>query len=302
MKTIVVFAVLFLISVTVADEQEAAHRAHYVILSRLSYSSWESAQHTLEEIVSGRTTFLIAAQRQVMSTQLKTSPHTYSGELGLVTYEDLEPEVAEIAFDIRNPLATSPHDIQGPVCSPSGCHLVAVFSRFRRSFFSAAWWEAETFSKEKDLKFSQLLQQMEGDEARLLAGAIWPDEHVAFKRIKIQELRNDVRRLAQVDPSTVMPLRPKNCDLTKHKLVMEKRNAFFRLVPLTVIEQHPEIFAMPIDDIIATGWVPVEVLRDAGLVGDDGAVPSVLPALDQFVENEDASNPSRTETLPVEDL
>jgi hypothetical protein len=247
------------------DERFNGHLAHYITLSKLTFSNLRLAKAALHDIRNGARTFLDFA-KDLSIDNAKTgrqNPALQNGDLGLVTYELLEEELAEVAFDIRYPISKSSNDIIGPVCSASGCSLMAVFSRFRRGFFSEAWWEAEQYCRDHDMQFSELLQRLGTDSMSLVASVIWPHEHVVFKKLKLRQLKSDLKRLNEVDPSTVMQspnVAPARSDLTSHNKLMKRRELIFAQMDPVVLGDHSEIYAMSIVQMVKHGYVSQELV------------------------------------------
>lgn len=246
------------------DERFNGHLAHYITLSKLTFSNLRLAKAALHDIRSGTRTFLDFAKDLSIDNARtgRQNPALQNGDLGLVTYELLEEELAEVAFDIRYPISKSSDDILGPICSPSGCSLMAVFSRFRRGFFSDAWWEAEQYCRDHDMQFSELLQRLGTDSMSLVASVIWPHEHVVFKKLKLRQLKSDLKRLNEVDPSTVMnspKVAPARSDLSAHNKLMKRRERIFAEMDQKVLGEHSEIYAMSIAQMVKHGYVSQEL-------------------------------------------
>jgi hypothetical protein len=245
------------------------HLAHYITMSKITFSDLQRATAALEDIVSGRRNFMNVANEEAVNNARggRQNAALQNGDLGLITYDLLEEELAQVAFDIRQPLAKGAGDILGPVCTRSGCSLMAVFSRFRKSFFSQAWFEAENYCKDNDLTMSDIISRLNTDEMSMVASVVWPDEHVTFRKIKIRELKGDLKKLNEVDPSTVFKpehqWHPARRDLTEHNRLMTQREAIFREAGQAVMEAHPEIYAMSIPQMMASGFIPSEAFRIA---------------------------------------
>lgn len=258
------------------DERFNGHLAHYITLSKLTFSNLRMAKAALYDITSGTRTFLDYA-KELSIDNAKTGRHNpalQNGDLGLLTYELLEEELAEVAFDIRNPLTKSAGDILGPICSPSGCSLMAVFSRFRKSFFSDAWWEADQYCREHDIQFSELLQRLGTDSMSMVASVIWPDEHVVFKKLKLRQLKSDLGRLNEVDPSTVLNspfVAPSNRDMGSHHKLMKRRERIFATMDQQTLGEHTEIYAMSVEQMVKRELVPQELVDtvDAALAEEE---------------------------------
>jgi hypothetical protein len=247
------------------DERFNGHLAHYITLSKLTFGNLRLAQGALHDIRAGTRTFLDFAKDLSIENAKsgRSNPALQNGDLGLVTYDLLEEELSEVAFDIRNPLTKDADGILGPVCTPSGCSLMAVFSRFRKSFFSDAWWEADQYCRDHDVQFSELLQRLGTDSMSLVASVIWPQEHVVFKKLKLRQLKSDLSRLNDVDPSTVIntpQVAPSRGDMGGHQKLMKRREHIFAKMEKEVLENHTEIYAMSIEQIVKRGFITQELL------------------------------------------
>ena len=249
------------------EDEYNGHLAYYITMSKITFLTKGEASKALDEIVSGRRTFLdIARDVSVANAQNgRQAPEFQNGDLGLITYDLLEEELAEVAFDIRFPITKSSSDIIGPVCTASGrCSLMAVFARYRRGFFSQAWWEAEEYCRNNDVKLSELVQRLDSDESRLIAAVIWPHDIVAFRKLKLQQLRSDIRKLNQIDPSTVLDSAASNGgkDLTAHRALMRRRELLFARLSPQVMSEHGEIYAMSFGQIVRHGLATQEMIDD----------------------------------------
>lgn len=272
------------------DERFNGHLAHYITLSKLTFSNLRYAKAALHDIHSGTRTFLDFAKDLSIGNAKagRQNPALQNGDLGLVTYDLLEEELAEVAFDIRYPISKSSKDIIGPICSASGCSLMAVFSRFRRGFFSDAWWEAEQYCKDHDMQFSELLQRLGTDSMSLVASVIWPHEHVVFKKLKLRQLKSDLKRLNEVDPSTVFhsPNVPApRSDLSSHNKLMRRREELFASIDAQVLADHSEIFAMSIAQMVKHGFVSqelVDAVEAAALKEERAAEQAALDDMNEF--------------------
>lgn len=250
----------------VHDERFNGHLAYYVTLSKITFATLREATNALHDIREGTKSFLEFAKDLSIDNAKhgRQNSALQNGDLGLLTYDLLDEELAEVAFDIRNPIAKSAQDLLGPVCSRNGCSILAVFSRYRRSFFSDAWWEAEQYARDHDISFAELLQQLGTDDITHVAAAVWPHEHIVFKKLKVRQLKADVKRLNEVDPSTVLdsPVIRGKKDLTAHKALMKRREKIFENVDATVKEEHGEIYAMSIPQMIQHGFITQEKLDE----------------------------------------
>lgn len=266
------------------DERFNGHLAHYVTMSKITFSNFKTANAALNDIRAGRRTFLeVSKEVSIENARSGNSqPELQNGDLGLITYDLIEEELAEVAFDIRNPIATSSHDILGPVCSPSGCSLMAVFSRYRKSFFSSAWWEANQYCVDHGMKFSELLQNLNTDDMSIVASVIWPHEHVVYKKMKLRQLKADARSLNKIDPSTVLapPQFAGKKDLAAHEKLMARRGRVFATIPTHVFETHPEIYAMSFEQMMRHGFLSDATLEevDRTLAEEKSTQESVLAA------------------------
>ena len=95
------------------------------------------------------------------------------------------------------------------------------------------------------------------DAMRTVAAVIWPDEHIVLRKIKIRQLRDDLAKLNQVDPSTVLhpPQPPSGGDLGEHHALMRRREGIFSRLPQSTKDAHPEIYAMSISQMVQSGIV-----------------------------------------------
>ena len=251
------------------------HLAHYVTMSKVTLGDMPKAMAALDDIKAGRRNFMNIANEESVSNAKagRQSAALQNGDLGLITYDLIEEELAEVAFDIRQPLAKSANDLIGPICSKSGCSLIAVFSRYRKSFFSQAWFEAEQFCLDNDMQLSDLVSRLNTDEMVMVASVVWPDEHVTFRKIKIRQLKGDLRKLNQVDPSTVF--KPEHLggkrDMTEHNKMMKHREAIFRYAGQEVMAAHPEIYAMSLPQMKASGFIQPEAFQKADAEAQDEA-------------------------------
>ena len=248
---------------------DEAHRAEYAIMAQIHFHRIDEARDALADIRYGYKSFSqIAEERNQRSALSKEM--AVSGEMGLVKYKEVDPVIADIAFDVRRPITKSAEDIQGPVCGKKGCYLFSVFHRYRRGFFSREWYEAEEYAESHGTTLGQLLEGMsQADSVKQLAFSIWPDEHISQKKIKIEQLKSDMNRVGKRDFSAEPPEEDKatrykrqNPDLSKHEALMAKRKKLFEVIPAETIAEHPEIYGMSIDQIIEEGWVPDSAIGD----------------------------------------
>jgi hypothetical protein len=107
------------------------------------------------------------------------------------------------------------------------------------------------------MQFSEVLMRVGTDAMRTVAAVIWPDEHIVLRKIKIRQLRDDLAKLNQVDPSTVLhpPQPPSGGDLGEHHALMRRREGIFSRLPQSTKDAHPEIYAMSISQMVQSGIV-----------------------------------------------
>lgn len=245
------------------------HLAHYITMSKITFADLQRATAALDDIVTGRRNFMNVANEEAVNNARggRQNAALQNGDLGLVTYDLLEEELAQVAFDIRQPLTKGAGDILGPVCSSSGCSIMAVFSRFRRSFFSKAWFEAEQYCQDNDLTMSDIISRINTDEMSMVASVVWPDEHVTFRKIKLRELKGDLKKLNELDPSTVFKPEHQSQgskrDMTEHNRLMAERETIFRVAGPAVMAAHPELYAMSVAQMKASGYVPADAFAVA---------------------------------------
>jgi hypothetical protein len=274
--------------------QADAHMARYVLMAKVEFPTRDLALHVREEIERGDANFMEVVQQQQQDGERGGHDTSANGQTGLLTIDRLPVAVAEIAFDVRLP-TSSEHaaNLHGPICTSTGCVIFTVFQRYRRSFFSDAWYDVEEFARNSggEQSFEDLLSQIEKEDSALdVVFMVWPEEHRAFKRLKLQQVRIDLKRIGQADPTTQpMPLPPK-ADMVAHDALMQKRKVIFATIKPTVIEEHPEIYAMSLEQIAEQGWISKSVLDgiDEGvqpLVADEGQ-DMVLPIPTGSDENE----------------
>lgn len=285
--------------------EDAPHMAYLLTASRINYPNLAKAEDDLSGIKDGRLSFLEALRRQQDYNKRHSrnkEPH-FSGDLGLLSYDQLDPATSKILFDIRNPLAGSTaNSIIGPVCGDEyGCSLYIVYQRFRRSFFSPAWLEADEFCMKNDIDFGQFLQGLGNNDNRAIAARIWPDDIATFQRIKLSQVSADLKRMKDGDPSTTMPKRKprNNAILEAHQKRLAEREAFFSLVVTKELtSQHPEIYAMELPELANSGLISRELLIEKGL----GAYLNNYNTLQEnTTDSQSASEKQQDETAPQAD-
>lgn len=244
-----------------ADEVRlAGHLAHYVLASVLRFPTKQYAEDKLHDLKHRKVSFRQMAEDLNREWLLRGDQKQSSGEIGLVTFNDVPRKLAKLLFDIRQPEA-SEHSMNllGPVEDETGIWVGAAFKRYRKQFFSSAWWDLERFCIDSGMKTADMLQLIENqDRMWQMAFLIWPEEHVSFKRLKIRQLRNDFKKIGTDDPSTAMPPPKKKLDPRVHAHQIEERKRFFAKVDPKIIQEHPEIYAMSYDEIRERGWHPEE--------------------------------------------
>lgn len=272
---------------TTIVSSEEAHRALYVAISVLRFRDHGAASTGLADIRKGYKTWLGIA-KELNQDAVMSGREMDSRDMGLTTYDQLEPEVALLAFDVREPVAKSASDIVGPICTKRGCTLFSVFSRYRRTFFSNAWFEFERWCLDNNEPFMNTLDHLSKQEAaQSLAFVVWPHEHISIKKLKLAQLKADMVKIGTLDPTTVMPERPAKTNPRAFKAMMDEREELLARVPKAVFDEHPEIYAMSMDQIVDAGWVP-------------GAGPAPVVAADAGAATTDAKQRSVSATLAVE--
>lgn len=261
------------------------HLADYALLAVLEYSSESAALKARDAILGGRLGLVDAMQQQAVdhgaaqTAKRRLRPRGDGGRAdadhdpegagqdgdefsadGLMRIADVDPRIAEVAFDVRNPTVSeespSPH---GPVKLGHETYaLVVVFNRYRHSFFSDDFHDVEAFAAREGIPLKQVLRDVDHPEMfRYMSSSIWPHDDIAVRRLKINAVRQDIKRIGNAeDPSVVMaeaPRRPERSDLQR---VIQERREFFDRVPDWVKEQHPEVYAMDLEDVVAAGWGP----------------------------------------------
>ena len=219
------------------------------------------------------------------------------GAFRFVCIEDIHGDLAREIFDIAKPLATpgkaGDEGVYGPVCidngtkSENGCYIVSVMSRYRREFFSPAWFEAETFFKENfGVPFTKMLDNLrQGDELlKQLSFQIWPNEHISEKKLKLRFLKMDMDRLlkpTEKDASTVPTTPPTDRgDVMKHVRLMERRAAVIQRVAPDVLNAHPEIYALSLRQIFDAGYAHPVPGEDEGNAAPEAAKSQTPPLVE----------------------
>ena len=245
-------------------DSDMAHRAEYVILAQIVFSSRREAENGLGDIKLRQKGFEGISEEQNRRAAVH-GRDAKSGETGLIRYHDLEPEVANIAFDVRVPLTQAAEDIKGPICiaKTNECIIFSVFNRYSRDFFSRTWYEVEEFAARQKRKFNDILDDMSSpDTARYLSFQIWPDEHVTHLKVKLEQLRSDIASVGKrdyaaepIEESAQVRYSRRNPDMTAHDQMMKDRAEILKGVDASTIEEHPEIYGMDVEDILKTDWV-----------------------------------------------
>jgi hypothetical protein len=279
------------------------HLAKYALMAVLEFSSEQEALRVKEALERGRLGLHDAMQKQaesrgkaraVITTKnpglggRSDADHDSSATSmgagedlsadGLMTVDDVHPAVAEAAFDVRNPTAGagSPNPI-GPVRIGPGTHALAiVFMRYRRGFFSDEWFEVEAFAKENGLPFKDLLRDLEDVEAsKYLVFQIWPNDDIAVKRLKLATVKANLARVGTYPDPSALPqaanVEPPHEDVDE---MLSQRRSFFAHVPDWVKEEHPEVFGMDLDDIVAAGLGPGAMRDPNARVPDSDGEPA----------------------------
>lgn len=242
-----------------ADEVRlAGHLAHYVLAAVLRFPDKLYAEDKLSDLRAGKINFRQLSEDLNREWILRGDTKQSSGEIGLATFDEVPLALAKLLFDIRNPEA-SQHSMNllGPVEDDKGVWVGAAFKRYRKQFFSGAWWDLAQFARQSKMKTSDLLQLIENqDRLWQMAFMIWPEEHVSFKRLKLRQIRNDFKKIGTDDPAVQMPAPKKKLDPRVHAHQIEERKKFFQKVDPQIIQDHPEIYAMSYDEIRQRGWHP----------------------------------------------
>ena len=240
------------------DVRLAGHLAYYVLASIIRFPDMKTAMDKIADIKSGVTNFKQVAEDMNHVFMLAGERRQSSGEVGLIKFGDIELPLAKLLFDIRNPEAEeNDMHLVGPVVTQTGVMVGTAFKRYRKQFFSQAWWELETFCNQAKMKVSDMMQLIENqDKMWQMSFMIWPEEHVSFKRLKIRQVRADFKNIGGDDPSTRMPPPKKKLEPHLHRARIDERINFFKKVDPRIIEAHPEIYAMTYEQIRAHGWHP----------------------------------------------
>ncbi len=240
------------------DVRLAGHLCYYVLGSILRFPSMTVYRDKVADMERGKSNFRQVAEDMNHFYMMRGETKQSSGEIGLVTFNEVPLPLAKLLFDIRNPEADEKNmNLIGPVETPEGVYVAAAFKRYRKSFFSDAWWDLERFTRGSKMGTSEMLQLIENqDRFWQVSFMIWPEEHVSFKRIKIRQVRADFKKIGMDDPATRMPPPKKKMDPLLHAAKIQERVDFFKKVDPKIIEEHPEIYAMSFEEIRAHGWHP----------------------------------------------
>lgn len=240
------------------DVRLAGHLAHYCLASVLRFPNMEVYRDKVADMNAGRKNFREVAEELNHFYMMKGETKQSSGEVGLITFNEVATPLAKLLFDIRNPEASEKAmNMLGPVQTDSGVLVGMAFKRYRKQFFSDAWWDLEQFARGSNMITSELLQLIENhDRLWQVSFMIWPQEHVSFKRLKIRQVKSDFKKIGGDDPSTQMPAPRKKMHPLLHKARIDERIDFFKKVDPKIIEAHPEIYAMSYEEIRAHGWHP----------------------------------------------
>lgn len=240
------------------DVRLAGHLAYYALASIIRFPNMKDAMDKIADINAGKKNFRQVAEDMNNEFLVRGETKQSSGEIGLITYNDVPTPVAKLLFDIRNAEANEKSmNLLGPVQTDDGVYIATAFKRYRKSFFSRSWWELAEFCGSAKMKTSDMLQLLENpDRLWQMAFMIWPEEHVTFKRLKIRQVRDDFKKIGLDDPSVLMPAPKKKLDPHLHKLSIEQRIAFIKKMDPKLLQEHPEIYGMSEAQIREHGWHP----------------------------------------------
>jgi hypothetical protein len=272
-----------------ADEVRAnGHLARYIMATMISFPNVEEATFSAAELAAGRMTFMQLLQAHSNPQQQQgggggggisnDAAAASQGNMAFIRIDQIDAAIARVAFDIRLPTATPESaNLIGPVCIypllTSGkrstiqeCVLIAVMQRYRHGFFSDAFYEIEAFIVEEGLPLSRLIEVFNkgGDFVRMLSYAVWPDDDVNMKKTKIAQVRADLARIGTEDFSSKPTLVPRSRgDTTLHTTLLDKRAQILNRIDPKVIEAHPEIYGMSLEQMATF----VEDLAGQGIAG-----------------------------------
>lgn len=244
--------------------------ARYITASRINYPKRIQALDALEQMQKGQLQFLDEMRKQGDRNNKKgrNKEDQYSGDLGMLCYQQLEEEAAIATFDVRRPVTRNAHTVIGPICTTYGCALYAVYERYRKSFFSQEWLDMEKWCAEQEMEIGQFLQSMNGQDIMQMVARVWPNDAVRDRKGKLDQVRADLARMKHGDPSTLMNKQEagkRPMDKQKHAAMMATRNEFFtNVVTPEIIKEHPEVFALSLDEIVNSGWVSASALSKHG--------------------------------------
>lgn len=259
--------------------REDPHMALYVLMTKVDYTTEQQARDAVTDVHSGRTSLMQAVQDANAQDREERKEEGRHGEMGIITIDEVDPRIAEIAFDVRLPMADEHSaNLLGPVCTaPSTCSVFVVFQRYREGFFSDAWFELQQFCVSIDMDFKEMLQSLDDDDwMRLVAFQAWPGVDVPTLKVKLADVRKDVKKIGSVRDPSAMPMtnRGKPVDKEKFERELEARIAFFDKLPRALLDAKPELYAMDIAEIIAKGYAD----------GTDAAGGDVAPKPDAAAE------------------
>lgn len=254
----------------VPTPEQEAYMARYITASRINYPKRVQALDALQMMHKGQMQFLEEMRNQADRNNKKgrNKEDQYSGDLGMLCYQQLEEEAAVATFDVRLPVTRNAHTVIGPICTSYGCALYAVYERYRKSFFSQEWLDVEAWCAEQEMEMGQFLQSMNGQDIMQMVARVWPHDAVRDRKGKLAQVQADLSRMKHGDPSTLMNKQDagkRPMDKEKHENMMSIRNEFFtNVITPAIIKVHPEVFALSLDEIIKSGWVADSELAKYG--------------------------------------
>ena len=263
---------------TPSKEQEP-FMARYITASRINYPKKSLALEALQMMQNEKLSFMEEMRKQANRNNRngRNREEQFTGDLGMLSYQQLEEEAAIATFDVRVPPTRDAHTIVGPVCTSYGCALYAVYDRYRKSFFSREWLDVEKWCEEQEMEMGQFLQMVNSQDIIQMVARIWPNDEVRDRKGKLAQVKADLSRMKHGDPSTTMgkldgSKRP--VDKEKHADMMSIRNDFFaKVVTPEVVSEHPEVFALSLEEIVESGWVSPALLKEHGFDVAYGVVP-----------------------------
>lgn len=249
-------ASLLSLAVTCSSRSEHPHLADYIVLYRKDFSTREAAEAEKTQLQS---------RGHVLSDRRHSREHVkLHGPKGtpwkhLVAHWQMHGSALTL-FDLSTPTNV----LQGPFCShvayghESDCFLANVTYRYRRAWFSSAWRELESRFRSTGHTVVQVLLQDGGlDSLRNRLLEFWPDEHRNMRKAKFREIQNDLHHIGHIKDPSCEPAKGGHPVLSE-RLVLRKsqRKQFFARLSQEIIDQHPEVYTMEIDEILARGWAP----------------------------------------------